>query len=182
MGERLVTLATPSSERQRTNLSRKTRLMKKILLLATTHIAVLALGFGLGVYFLPILVAQRAPDAAALARAAKNATYTATFKKDLPGSDAVHWGTGTISVTQQRIVHQGELAPGPDYRIYLAPSYVDTDKGFRAIKAQSVPLGAIKSYDGFITQVPAGVDIEKYNTVVIWCEAFGKFITAGKYR
>lgn len=156
--------------------------MKKILLLATTHIAALALGFGLGVYFLPILVAQRAPDAATLASAAKSAAYTATFKKDLPGSDAVHWGTGTISVTRDQIVHQGELAPGPDYKIYLAPSYVDTDAGFRAIKAQSVQLGSIKSYNGFITEVPAGVDIEKYDTVVIWCEAFGKFITAGKYR
>ena len=54
--------------------------MKKILLLATTHIAALALGFGLGVYFLPILVAERAPDAATLAAAAKSAAYTATFK------------------------------------------------------------------------------------------------------
>ena len=156
--------------------------MKKTILLAASHLAALALGFGLGVYFLPILVAERAPDAAQLATAAKSAAYSATFRKDLPGSDAVHWGTGTISVTPQRIVHQGELAPGPDYKIYLAPSYVDTDEGFRAIKAQSVQLGSIKSYKGFIAQVPAGVDIEKYDTVVIWCEAFGKFITAGKYR
>ncbi len=156
--------------------------MKKILLLATTHIAALALGFGVGVYLLPILVAERTPDAAQLATAAKSAAYTATFKKDLPGSDAVHWGTGTISVTRERIVHQGELAPGPDYKIYLAPSYVDTNEGFRKIKAQSVQVGSIKSYKGFITEVPPGVDIAKYDTVVIWCEAFGKFITAGKYR
>lgn len=156
--------------------------MKKILLLAATHLAALGLGFGLGVYYLPILVAERAPAASELAAAAKDSAYKATFRKDLPGSDAVHWGTGTISVTPQRIVHQGELAPGPDYKIYLAPSYVETDEGFRKIKAQSVQLGSIKSYNGFITEVPAGVNIEKYDTVVIWCEAFGKFITAGKYR
>jgi len=156
--------------------------MKKIILLATSHLAALALGFGLGVYYLPILVAERTPDAAQLVAAAKDSAYKATFKKDLPGSDQFHWGTGTISVTPQRIVHQGELAPGPDYKIYLAPSYVDTDAGFRAIKDKSVRLGSIKSYKGFITEVPPGVDIEKYDTVVIWCEAFGKFITAGKYR
>jgi hypothetical protein len=156
--------------------------MKKILLLATTHAATLALGFGLGVYFLPILTAAPAPDAATLAEAAKAATYTATFKKDLPGSDAFHWGEGTISVTPQRIVHQGTLAPGPDYKIYLAPSYVEDKAGFEAIKAQSVQLGSIKTYDGFITDIPAGVNIEEYDTVVIWCEAFGMFITAGKYR
>jgi hypothetical protein len=156
--------------------------MKKTLLLAATHLAALGVGFGLGVYYLPILVAERAPAATELAAAAKDSAYKATFRKDLPGSDAVHWGTGTISVTPQAIVHQGELAPGPDYKIYLAPSYVDTDEGFRKIKAQSVQLGSIKSYNGFITEVPAGVNIENYDTVVIWCEAFGKFITAGKYR
>jgi hypothetical protein len=156
--------------------------MKKILLLAATHLATLGVGFGLGVYYLPILVAERTPAASEMAAAATGAAYKATFRKDLPGSDAVHWGTGTISVTPQRIVHQGELAPGPDYKIYLAPRYVDTDAGFKAIKAQSVQLGSIKSYKGFITEVPAGVNIEQYDTVVIWCEAFGKFITAGKYR
>jgi hypothetical protein len=156
--------------------------MKKLLLLAATHLGAVALGFALGVYFLPILVAERAPDAAQLAAAAKSAAYSATFRKDLPGSDEFHWGTGTISVTPQRIVHQGELAPGPDYKIHLAPRYVDNDADFRAIKAQSVQLGSIKSYNGFITDVPPGVNIENYDTVVIWCEAFGKFITAAKYR
>lgn len=156
--------------------------MKKFLLLAATHAATLALGFGLGVYFLPILTAAPAPDAATLAAAAKAATYSATFRRDLPGSDPLHWGEGTISVTPERIVHQGTLSPGPDYRIYLAPRYVEDKAGFEAIKAQSVELGPIKTFDGFIADVPAGVDIEKFDTVVIWCETFGMFITAGKYR
>lgn len=156
--------------------------MKKLALLATTHAATLALGFGLGVYFLPILTAAPAPDAATLAAAAQSATYSATFRRDLPGSDALHWGEGTISVTPDRIVHQGELAPGPDYRIYLAPRYVEDKAGFEAIKAQSRELGAIKTFDGFITDIPPGVDIAKFDTVVIWCETFGMFITAGKYR
>lgn len=156
--------------------------MKKFLLLAATHAATLALGFGLGVYFLPILTAAPAPDAATLAAAARTATYSATFRRDLPGSDPLHWGEGTISVTPERIVHQGTLSPGPDYRIYLAPRYVEDKAGFEAIKAQSVELGSIKTFDGFITEVPAGVDIERYDTVVIWCETFGMFITAGKYR
>lgn len=157
-------------------------MMKKTILLAATHLAALAIGFGLGVYFLPILVAERGPDAAQLAAAARSATYTTAFRKDLPGSDAFHWGEGTVSVTPQRIVHQGTLAPGPDYKLYLAPSYVETAEAFKAIKAQSVQLGSIKTYDGFITEVPDSVDVAQYDTVVIWCEAFGMFITAGKYR
>lgn len=156
--------------------------MKKFLLLATTHVATLGIGFGLGIYLLPILTAAPAPDAATIAAAAQAATYTASFRRDLPGSDQFHWGTGTISVTPQRIVHQGELAPGPDYKIYLAPAYVEDAAAFEAIKAQSVQLGSIKSYQGFIADVPAGVDIDKFDTVVIWCETFGKFITAARYR
>jgi len=156
--------------------------MKKTILLATSHAVMLALGFGLGVYFLPILTAAPAPDAAVLAQAAGQATYSATFRRDLPGSDALHWGEGTISLTPQRIVHQGKLAPGPDYKLYLAPSYVEDKAGFLGVKAQSVQLGSIKTFDGFIADVPAGIDMEKYDTVVIWCEAFGMFITAGKYR
>lgn len=43
-------------------------------------------------------------------------------------------------------------------------------------------LGSVKSFDGFILDVPKGVDIEDYDTVVVWCESFGEFITAGQYR
>jgi hypothetical protein len=156
--------------------------MKKTLLLAATHAATLALGFGLGVYFLPILTAAPGPDAAVLAEAASAATYSASFTRDLEGSDALHWGEGTVSVTPERIVHQGRLAPGPDYRIYLAPGFARDEAGFLRIKAQSVQLGPVKGFDGFIVDVPAGVDIEQFDTVVIWCETFGEFITAGRYR
>jgi len=31
-------------------------------------------------------------------------------------------------------------------------------------------------------EVPDGIDIEAYTTVLIWCEAFGEFITAAQYR
>lgn len=85
-------------------------------------------------------------------------------------------------MTADRIVHQGKLAPGPDYRIYLAPRYIEDAAGFEAMKAGSVQLGAIKTFDGFIVDVPPGVDVAKFDTVVIWCETFGKFITAGRCR
>jgi len=40
----------------------------------------------------------------------------------------------------------------------------------------------VKTFDNFIVAVPDSVDIARYNTVVIWCEAFSQFITAAKYR
>ncbi|WP_422138763.1 DM13 domain-containing protein [Endozoicomonas sp. ALC020] len=30
--------------------------------------------------------------------------------------------------------------------------------------------------------VPSNININSYNTVVVWCETFGEFITAARYR
>ena len=46
--------------------------MLRWILLAASHAVVLAIGFGLGVYFLPILTAPEGPDKAMLAATAKN--------------------------------------------------------------------------------------------------------------
>ena len=40
----------------------------------------------------------------------------------------------------------------------------------------------MKTFEGFLLDVPEGVDITEYTTVLIWCEAFSEFITAVKYR
>lgn len=44
---------------------------------------------------------------------------------DLRGSDFLHRGEGKISVTPTRIVHEGALAPGPDYKLYLTQVFVE---------------------------------------------------------
>ncbi len=155
--------------------------MRKLILLGT-HAAALAIGFALGIYFLPILTAPEGPDQAVLEAQAQGATYSAEFTRDLKGSDLFHWGEGTISVSPERIVHMGELAPGPDYKLYLVPEFVDDEASFEAVKDQSARIGDVKTFNGVILDVPADVDIDTYNTVLIWCEAFGEFITAAKYH
>ena len=42
--------------------------------------------------------------------------------------------------------------------------------------------GDVKSLDSFVLDVPAGVDIAVFTTVVVWCEAVSEFITAAQYR
>lgn len=156
--------------------------MKRWVLLAGTHLLSLAIGFALGVYTLPILTAKPGPDLAALQAAASGALFTGTFDRNLKGSDFLHWGEGEVRVMRDKIVHIGVLAPGPDYKIYLAPDFVDTKEGFLKIKAQSRLIGDVKTFNGIIVDVPPGVDVERYTTVVIWCEAFSQFISAAKYR
>ncbi len=156
--------------------------MTRIIALIFSHGATLAIGFALGIYFLPILTAPDAPAAEVLAQEAQAAEYSAELTRDLAGSDALHWGEGTISVTPERIVHQGELAPGPDYMVYLTREFVEDEASFEAIKAESVRIGAVKSFDGFLLDIPAGVNIDEFTSVVVWCESFGEFITAAQYR
>lgn len=156
--------------------------MLKALILAATHIAAAVAGFALGIYVLPILTAPPAPTTAEIRTAMDAAVYRAKFVRNLPGSDFLHWGEGDVVVSKSRIIHQGRLAPGPDYKAYLAKSFVDTKQGFLAIKQGSLRVGDVKTFNGFIVDLPPGTDVESYNTVVIWCEAFGQFISAAKYR
>ena len=155
--------------------------MRKVVLLIT-HLIAAGLGFGLGVYLLPILTAPPSPDAAMLEEMSADALYTATLTRDLPGSDFLHWGEGEISVGADTIVHTGKLAPGPDYKLYLAPSFADDEASFEAIKDQSVVVGDARTFAGFALSVPDGINIDDYTTVLVWCEAFGEFITAAQYR
>lgn len=151
-------------------------------LLIITHLVTLVAGFIVGIYMLPILTAPRAPDPAAFASAAAEPFYTGRFVRKLKGSDLVHWGEGEVRVSRNRIAHIGRLAPGPDYKLYLAPKFIDTKEAFLKIKDQSLLVGDVRTFDGFIANVPAGVDVGDYKAVVIWCEAFGQFISAAEYQ
>lgn len=155
--------------------------MRKIILFAT-HIAALSVGFALGVYTLPILTAQPGPDSAALASAASSAQFTATFDRNLKGSDFFHWGEGAIHVMPEKIAHVGRLSPGPDYKLYLTNEFVDDEPSFLKVKDRAARIGDVKSFDGFLIDVPSGVDVTAYTTAVVWCEAFSEFISAAKYR
>ena len=70
--------------------------MKKTLLLIASHAVALAAGFALGIYALPILTAPPAPSAAEIASQTSLDAYTGQFRRDLKGSDLLHWGEGTV--------------------------------------------------------------------------------------
>ena len=147
-----------------------------------THAIALAIGFALGIYLLPILTAPDSPDAAMLEEMAAEALYTAELTRELRGSDFLHWGEGTISVTPTQIVHAGRLAPGPNYKVYLLDRFVEHEDEFLPIKSEATVIGDVKTFEGFLLDVPEGIDVAQYNTVLVWCEAFDEFITAAQYR
>lgn len=156
--------------------------MKKILVLIITHAGALGIGFALGIYLLPILTAPAAPAAAEVKALMNKAKFKGEFRRDLKDSDLFHWGEGAVSVGSDSIALMGRLAPGPDYKLYLSPEFVETEVDFHKLKARMVQVGEVKTFENFIVAVPPGIKPEAYTTVIIWCESFKQFITAAKYR
>lgn len=140
------------------------------------------MGFAAGIYALPILTAPSGPDASAVAAQAASASFKGQFRRELKDSDALHWGDGAVFVSAQAIGFTGKLAPGPDYKLYLSPKFVETEADFNRLNSTMVRIGDVKSFDGFLVPVPAGVDVSRFNTVIVWCETFKQFITAARYR
>ena len=155
--------------------------MKKILLIVS-HLAAVAIGFVLGIYALPILIAPAAPTPAEVASQAASARYTGQFRRGLKDSDVLHWGEGTVSLSPKAVVLEGELAPGPDYKLYLSPEFVETEADFNRLKSSMVRVGDIKTFKNFVVPVPESVDPSRYSAVIVWCETFSQFITAAKYK
>lgn len=156
--------------------------MPRVFILLATHGTALAIGFALGIYALPILTAPPGPAAADVAAGAGAARYTAQFRRDLKDSDLLHWGEGTVAIGARSIALHGKLAPGPDYKLYLSPEFVETEADFARVKPRMARVGDVKTFDNFLVPVPEGVDIERYAAVIVWCETFGQFITAARYR
>ena len=154
----------------------------KTLLLIVSHGLAIALGFALGIYALPILTAPAAPSAAEVQAQAGQASYTGTFRRELKDSDLLHWGEGTVSVGPRSITLMGKLAPGPDYKLYLSPEFVETEVDFAKLKPSMVRVGDVKTFENFVVAVPEGIDVARYRAVIVWCESFGQFITAATYR
>lgn len=160
--------------------------VRRVLLLAASHLTVLAVGFALGIYALPLLTAPPAPSVAELgaAHGADRAAprWVGSFRRDLKDSDALHWGEGEVTVSRTHVTLQGELAPGPDYKLYLSPEFVETEADFERLKPRMQRVGDVRTFRNFIVELPEGVDPSRYGTVVVWCESFGQFISAARYR
>jgi hypothetical protein len=91
----------------------------------------------------------------------------------------VHWGKGKVSVYQRTVFLEPdfEVGPGPAYHVYLVPK--------RTIRSSSdmtdvmyVDLGRLRSFQGSQRyQIPDGVNLKDYPSVIIWCERFGVLIS-----
>lgn len=94
-------------------------------------------------------------------------------------SDPIHYGKGEVSVYQDVVfLHKDfEVGPGPDFHVYLVPKADIRDAG-QVTGTMYVDLGRLRAFKGSQKyQVPAGVDLTKFPSVVIWCQQFSVLIS-----
>jgi len=156
--------------------------LRTILFLIFSHIFIGFLGIAIGIYSLPILTAPPAPTSTKIEHMSLSANYTTEFKRNLKGSDLLHWGDGKVSIGENYVTLMGKLAPGPDYKLYLSPKFVETEAQFEQLKHSMIQLGDVNTFENFVVEIVPNTPLEKFNTLVVWCESFGEFITSAKYR
>lgn len=154
----------------------------RYLILIASHLSALALGFAAGIYALPILTAPPSPAQSEINAAMGDVLYTAKFVRSLKDSDALHWGEGTVRIGRHAITFTGRLAPGPDYKLYLSPEFVETEDDFKRLKPSMVRVGDVNTFENFIVPAPEMIDPDAFTSVIVWCESFEQFITAARYR
>lgn len=85
-------------------------------------------------------------------------SFLGSFTKDLKDSDAFHWGEGKVFIGNESITLMGNLAPGPDYRLYLSPEFVETEERFVQLKSSMVQVGSVVTFENFVVDVPEGIE------------------------
>jgi hypothetical protein len=142
---------------------------------------VLGTGFGVALgFFLFPFVFPPPPAAEQLSEADQGARVVAqgTFIHANP-SDPVHWGKGSVTVRANN-VYLGpdfEVGPGPKYHVYLVPkAQIRTSADVSG--QMFVDLGRLRAFKGSQRyQIPAGLDLSRFQSVVIWCEQFSVLIS-----
>jgi len=139
----------------------------------------LAGGFALGIFVYPYLfladiVATEKVDP----QMARKALARGEFIHANP-SDPIHYGKGRVTVYES-VLHlepDFEVGPGPKYHVYLVPEK-NVLPSTNVARTMFVDLGRLKAFKGSQNyEVPAGVDVAKFDSVVIWCEQFGVLIS-----
>ena len=87
---------------------------------------------------MPLITAEGKPSQELSDLVKNDAIYKAIFVKDLKGSDFLHWGDGQISISKEKIFFQGNLSPGPDYKLYLTKTFVSDEEDFLKEKKKRI--------------------------------------------
>lgn len=138
-----------------------------------------AIGFAIAIFVYPyIFLADVTASEQLIGAETKPVVAMGTFVHADP-SDPVHYGKGAVTVYGEAVVLGGdfEVGPGPAYHVYLLPK-ANVTRSAEVEGQMYVDLGRLRAFKGSqVYPIPAGVDLRKYGSVIIWCEAFGVLIS-----
>ena len=142
---------------------------------------VLGTGFGvaLGFFLFPfVFPPPPAADQLTDADRRNSVLATGTFIHASP-SDPIHWGKGSVTVRQDSVFlgSDFEVGPGPSTtsiwcrRRRSEPRAILPGQMF-------VDLGRLRAFKGSQRYaIPAGLDLAKFQSVIVWCEQFSVLIS-----
>lgn len=103
---------------------------------------------------------------------------------DFRNADEVHRGSGVASIskiaTGDYVLNLSSFSttPGPDLEVWLVKASGITSAE-QVLASDYLSLGALQSPDGDQSyMVPAGMSVEGYSSVVIWCKSFSVLFSA----
>jgi hypothetical protein len=139
-------------------------------------------GFGLGLATFPKLFPMLMPSGSAMS--AMGATLAEGHFSHVDPKDPVHYGAGTVTVSQARLELGAdfEVGPGPGYRLYLTP-LVEIGPDTRVDESMFVDLGPLQGFAGAQAYaIPTGVDLGNFPSAVVWSTHFNDLISSAALR
>jgi hypothetical protein len=154
------------------------RFLRGLLIFVIGGVLGTAFGFAAGIFFFPYLFPPP-PAAEQLSETDRSPLAATGMFIHADPSDPVHWGRGKVSVYEKAVFLESdfEVGPGPKYHVYLVPK-ANVRASADLKDQQFVDLGRLRAFKGSQRySIPAGVDLKRYASLVIWCEAFGVLIS-----
>ena len=154
------------------------RFLRGFLLFAFGGMLGTAFGIGLGFFLFPFVFPPPVATDTLSETDRPALIASGTFIHATP-SDPIHYGRGKVSVYERTVFLEPdfEVGPGPAYHVYLVPKAAirnSADLG----DAMFVDLGRLRAFRGSQRyEIPAGVTLAQFPSVIIWCERFGVLIS-----
>ena len=137
-----------------------------------------AFGVAVGFFVFPY-VFPPAPAMDTLAPGEQTAVVASGTFIHADPNDPIHYGKGRVTVREKVVFLEDdfEVGPGPAFHVYLVPRERIRDSA--SVKdTMFIDLGKLRAFEGSQRYpIPAGVDLAKYPSVVIWCAQFGVLIS-----
>lgn len=142
--------------------------------------AVCGTAFGVAVGFFAFPYVFPPPEAAETISAEERSEQvaTGTFIHANP-SDPIHYGSGAVTVFEKHVFLGAdfEVGPGPAFHVFLVPK-AEIRSTADVEGTMYVDLGRLKAFKGSQKyEIPAGVNLAAFPSVVIWCKQFGVLIS-----